>query len=350
MLKTFRHYSAKSLLYLIVIIVMASSGWAETEDKSPFNTVTLYWENDFVANTDRNYTNGLKLTFSTPFLTDPNYSRLPKWSQVGFDRLPWINGPDKPRALSLSIGQNIFTPEDTDVEELLENQRPYAGYLYSAVGFQSISENRRDIWEIDIGVVGSASFAQDTQEIIHALTDSEKPRGWQHQLKNEPTLELICESKWRWLHADLGDKFGVDLIPHIGGRAGNVAIYANTGAELRFGWSLPKDFGSCPIRPGCETRMDQFSNNPNTSQSALKLYLFTAVDGRAVWRDIFLDGNTFTDSHSVEKKNFVGDFMTGFGILYKRYKLSYSWVYRTKEFDQQKDPQIFGSIQLSATF
>jgi len=37
------------------------------------------------------------------------------------------------------------------------------------------------------------------------------------------------------------------------------------------------------------------------------MYLFAFVDGRAVGRDIFLDGNTFTDSHSVTRKTFVGD-------------------------------------------
>jgi lipid A 3-O-deacylase len=34
--------------------------------------------------------------------------------------------------------------------------------------------------------------------------------------------------------------------------------------------------------------------------------LFASFEGRAVARNIFLDGNTFTDSHSIDKKTFVG--------------------------------------------
>ena len=40
-------------------------------------------------------------------------------------------------------------------------------------------------------------------------------------------------------------------------------------------------------------------------------YLFAGLEGRAVFRNIFLDGNTFTDSHSVDSKHFVGDIQAG---------------------------------------
>ena len=65
---------------------------------------------------------------------------------------------------------------------------------------------------------------------------------------------------------------------------------------------------------------------------------------------IFLDGNTFHDSHSVDKKNFVADLMGGIGIVFGRVKVSYAYVFRTKQFETQSDAQLFGAFTLSYSY
>ncbi len=341
----------KSMVCLTLLILYSTTIWAEEKKNKTFDTFTLYWENDLFAGDDRDYTNGFKLTWSTPFLTNQEESHLPGWSYSVLNHLPLVNDPTSPRAISISLGQNIFTPEDTDAEELVVDQRPYAGYLYLAFGFHSIKGNRMDTWEISLGVVGPPSLAEQTQNLVHGIIGNERAKGWDNQIKTEPTLEVICESKWRLLHSELGRGFGFDFIPHLGGGVGNVAIYANTGAELRFGWNLPENYGSCPIRPGCETGA-AFSIPWDTTfrRSRFSVNLFTAVDGMGVLHNIFLDGNTFRDSPSVDKENFVADLMAGLAISYGRYRFSYSYVYRTKEYKTQSDPQVFGSIQLGFSF
>ncbi len=79
-------------------------------------------------------------------------------------------------------------------------------------------------------------------------------------------------------------------------------------------------------------------------------YLFARVDGRAVGRNIFLDGNTFSDSHSVDSNPFVADLSAGVAVNIKNTKLAYAFVYRTKEFKDQEDTQIFGTVSLNWTF
>jgi len=79
-------------------------------------------------------------------------------------------------------------------------------------------------------------------------------------------------------------------------------------------------------------------------------YLFLRADGRAVARNIFLDGNTYTDSHSVSKNLFVADLSAGVAINYKNTKLAYALVYRTEEFKEQDDAQVFGTGSLNWTF
>jgi hypothetical protein len=144
-----------------------------------FDTFTVYWENDVFANTDRNYTNGFKFTWSTPYLLpDRSETRLPHWSYPIINSLPFVNDPADQRAVSISLGQNIYTPVDTQERDLIEDDRPYAGYSYFAVGFHSKDRRRQNTWEFDIGVVGPYSGAGQYQNFVHAVIDSPSVKGW----------------------------------------------------------------------------------------------------------------------------------------------------------------------------
>ena len=67
-------------------------------------------------------------------------------------------------------------------------------------------------------------------------------------------------------------------------------------------------------------------------------------------RDIFLDGNTFTDSPNINKESLVGEYIVGSSIVYSNFKVSYAQVFRSKEFDIQDSGQSFGSISISYTY
>jgi hypothetical protein len=74
--------------------------------------------------------------------------------------------------------------------------------------------------------------------------------------------------------------------------------------------------------------------------------VFAGLEGRAVGRNIFLDGNTFRDSPSVDKKYFVGDANIGVALTYGRTQLTYTLNWRSEEFQGQDKPDIFGAIGL----
>ena len=341
------------LTILIPFFLLPTPAFAEKEKKENFfDNFTLYWENDTFGGTDSNYTNGIQLSWSTPYLaSNQKDGYLPGWSCPVINRLPFVKNPTAQRAISLSLGQLMFTPEDTQASQLVEDDRPYAGYLYFGVGFNSILSNRKDTWQLNVGVVGPASLAQETQDFVHDLIESPRAQGWDNQLQNEPTIEAVYETKWRMLYSQNPIGFGYDLIPHIGGRFGNVAIYANAGAEFRLGWFIPDDFGSCPIRPGCETN-PAFDHDETGDFRKIRtsVHLFAILDSRLVLRDIFLDGNSFKDSHSVDKKYFVSDLMIGIAVNYRKFKFSYGYTFRTKEFEEQRDLYGFGSFTLSFTY
>jgi len=184
------------LTILILLFLLPSPAFAEKEKKNIFDNFTLYWENDTFGGTDSNYTNGIQLSWSTPYLeNNQKDGHLPGWSYPVINRLPFVKKQIAQRALSLSLGSLMFTPEDTRTSELIEEDRPYAGYLYLGVGFNSILSNRKDTWQFNVGVVGPASLAQETQDFAHDMIGSPRAQGWDNQLQNEPTIEAICETK-----------------------------------------------------------------------------------------------------------------------------------------------------------
>ena len=169
---------------------------------------------------------------------------------------------------------------------------------------------------------------------------------------DEAGLNMVFERKWRLYGRALNDTLGIDLVPHAGLSLGNVQTYANAGGTLRFGFNLPSDFGVQLIRPGGGGNTPIDDRDPRIAPDRnWSFFLFGAADGRAVGRDIFLDGNTFKDSPSVDKKIFVADLSYGLGFIAGRWQFTFTQVHRTREFEGQPfNHNDFGSVTLSCAF
>lgn len=340
-------------LALLSTAPFQSAGWAESSP-TPQNRSTLifYLENDAFAGTDQNYTNAVKFSWISRHLEKVEGGRgLANWSQWFIDRTTAVDHDEYMHNLALSFGQNIYTPRDTFVPTLIEYDQPYAGWTYLSAALHSQNFKLLNSLELSLGIIGPASLAEETQKIVHEWIDSDEPQGWDNQLSNEPGLMLTWQRFWRILRQPVGNGFAYDVIPHAGVTLGNVFTYANLGGELRFGYNLPADFGTSLIRPGGGTASPVSIGDPRLeSFSKFGFSLFAGLDGRAIARNIFLDGNTWKESHSVDKNYFVADIASGVSVVYKPVKLTYTHVYRTKEFKDQDGGQFFGSLSISLTF
>jgi hypothetical protein len=321
------------------------------ENDDAGGTLGLYMENDLFGGTDEHYTSGFKLSWSSRDLEQLSDSRYASPLLPLFNILPYINEKNYQKNLVFSLGQNIYTPVDTDAYALIEDDRPYAGWLYLGIGVVWKDEVVKNSLVLDIGVVGSWSLAEQTQRLIHDLRDIDSPNGWDNQLEDEVGFTLAYERTWRWPKDQRRNGFGWEMLPHAGLAVGTVRTFANVGAELRAGFNLPDDFGTPSIGPSATT------STPVDGQMAadrawfdLGAYLFLRVDGRAVARNIFLDGNTFSDSPSVDKYPFVADLSAGVAMNIRNTKIAYALVYRTEEFEDQDEAQIFGTVSLNWTF
>jgi hypothetical protein len=350
-----KSFPAITLILILILLLLPRPSLAGDEKARKSDTLTLYLENDLFAfdNNDRYYTHGTKISWISRDLSDYRDIMIaPSWMHRFIERMPFINDPERRRTVSVSLGQNIYTPEDKERGGLILDDRPYAGITYLGLGLNSKSRQQMDTLEFDLGIVGRHSYAEDCQEAIHNRIGSVDPKGWSHQLHDEPVLNIYFERKWRALQSRGTSGLGFDCIPHMGIAAGNAFTGINLGGQVRFGWNIPNDFGTYLIRPGSDSSAPVDDADPRFFRPFHRfgIHLFFAVDGNAVARNILLDGNTFRDSHSVDKKPFVADLIGGIGMIIHRVKITYSYVYRTKEFETQKDEQHFGAISVSFTF
>ncbi len=341
----------KYFMLLMLLYPTSLPGAECPKDVKKLKTFSLCFENDLFGNSDKGYTNGTKLSWVSQDLTEYAESgRLPKWSLPYVRKIPFINTPGLQRNITLSLGQNIYTPEHIENKELIKDDRPYAGWTYFGAAFHSKNYMHMDSLGIQIGLVGPESFAEQTQKFVHRVRGSQRPEGWDHQLKNELGMAVIYDHKTRIMRANHSG-IDIDAIAHAGGAIGNVYTFADTGMEVRWGLNIPSDFGTSMVRPSGDSNAPVNAGDPRTScVKKFSLYMFTLVNGYVMLHNIFLDGNTFTDSHSVDKKYFVGEIGAGIGLVYHRYKLSYTHILRTKEFNRQDSAQVFGSITFSFTY
>jgi len=297
------HNLIKILVVLVFIPIISFAGGS-----------SLSLDNDVFSHTDRAYTHGTKLTY---------------WNE----NIPpcldnFFKGREK--RVTYALGQYMYSPTNITIPQLIEEDRPYGGWLYFGYSFQASTARRHDFFEVDIGVTGDASLAGETQKFIHELIDSKEPMGWGNQLGDEVGVNLIWQEKLKYKVCNY-----VEVIPHYGLALGTIHTFANAGCMLRAGYNLPEDYGPLMMEP------------VNRELFNWHVYTFISTDGRYVARNFFLDGNLFKDSHSVDKEDFVGDLTLGAVVGIKSFEITYAYNIRSKEHKTQDEHNEFGSLIFS---
>jgi lipid A 3-O-deacylase len=337
----YSHREAIGFSSMVLIALAAALSFvaapASAEDGTEKGTFSILFENDIFFNTDHDYTNGVELTYTTAPQDTPAWAvRVAHW-------LPFFTANTDVRT-RYAIGQNIYTPNDLSLTNPPLTARPYAGFLYGAFGLVGDSGTHLDQLQVTLGVVGPDALAEQSQTWIHGIIRDQKPLGWDTQLHNEPAVIIQYERSVKLIPPQslLGLIFDVE--PHYGIAVGNVYDYVNTGAMARLGFNLPKDYGPMRIEPSLP------GSNFFEPNGALSAYVFAGVDGRAIARNLFLDGNTFESSRSVQKMNLVGDFEFGAAITFDRMRIAFTHVIRSREYSTQTKADQFGAVDVSFRF
>lgn len=344
-------YLTKTLTFLVLISVTALAH-AEDQDvtlkdrvpkellNSDTDFLTFTIENDNFGNgSDKNYTSGVRLTYF-------DYGAKPAGFADILDRYVPTFKINETTSTYYSFGQNLYTPENIQARTPDPNDRPYAAFLYVSAGLTSLTDNHVDDLEATIGIVGPWALGEQTQKFIHKVLEADDPSGWNHQLRNEPGLILSWQRQWPESYTVDIDGLTFRAAPHTGVTLGNVYTYGSGGLSFQLTPAQYK-WQSNPLRVRPAIPGSGYFSVP---ENQFAWSLFAGVEGRAVGHNIFLDGNTFQDSPSVDKKYLIADANAGVSFTYGKAQLSYTINWRSKEFKGQKDPSIFGAVSLGYRF
>jgi len=269
----------------------------------------------------------------------------PGWFQSIREYLPWISQGAAAR-VSYSLEQEALTPSNLAKAEG-RTVRPHAGHLAFdarvAVKEELGSQWQRiDTFDFVAGLVGPISGAQAVHELVHGSIDEETD-AWD-EIKSEPILNLNYEYGHRFLLFEPGGVANLEVHPYAGAALGNALTYGSLGLNLRFGQNLFRDMGSP------RQRLLLSGENFIEPGDYWAWNIFLGAEARAMAHSVFLDGNAFRDSNSVDKRDFVYDVQMGFEGGYGAYRLSVMNVYRSREFDGQQFSTEFVRLAASAEF
>jgi hypothetical protein len=302
----------------------------------------LSHENDWFFGTDRDFTGSVRLAHATPNFENWNQIPLvPNFLAAAFDQASLLYDSSTTVSAAFYAQVDMFTPSDVSHTQPNPNDRPYAGWIGIGVDLIRQTATRRALFETNFGWVGPQSGAEALQKSFHQLIGADYPYGWGSQIKNEPVLQFTYRQDWR--PEILTSKNysthepGYDVIGHGLVTVGNGWDYAALGALLRIGYHLPADYGparlrlgeveSMPYKAGGTTRV------PLTlSLDSLAAYVCFGAEGRAVARDITLEGDTFADGPSVHEEPLVNEYYGGLVVNYGPLRTSFLATCETRTF------------------
>lgn len=301
--------------------------------------VELLWDNDGAYikpfnESDRHYTNANRLNIAL----DPS-ARFQDAVRDLADRVLPMEGARV--AAGVSVAQHIYTSSDIEVADPPLTDRPYAGYLYAGFLVQRTNGRVHDHVELDVGVVGQNSGAQAVQTFIHsAFPGQVQPLGWDTQLASELAINARLQRSWRFEKATIA-RLELDAIPRVSVDLGNVFVRASADATVRLGYNLPDEFGPSRILDTVDAT--------RSWGGTWGVYGYARFGARAVAHNIFLDGNTFAGSRSVDKRTVVGEMSFGIAARYKWFEMGYATTWSAEEFETQPNADAFASLYARVT-
>ncbi len=264
--------------------------------------------------------------------------------EIDFNANP-IYGSNDVTVLSYGVKNLIYAPSDVSVPYFQQTNRFYAGYTAFTMTKQVYKKDTTVLQQWDFGVVGSYSRSDDIQDWFHERIGSKDPKGWEHQIPNEPVVNYTY-TKYDTIYM-LGryDSWGFKVYDDYGGTFGNAFIWGNAGLNIETGW-----------KPSRNVSINQITVANNKRNNDLTANLLFGVENRYVIQNITINGSYFQDGPSQDLVPYVVDFKVGSSVGVKRifatendFALTYVNVYRTDEFEDQDLGSNYGSITISLT-
>jgi len=182
---------------------------------------------------DRDYTGGIAITLSGKRVQQYPVS-IDSWRDgidrlLNFDRL--YHSTDDLSFHSQQFGMTLFTPDDIESAAPVYDDRPYASLFFmSNTEFTVVAaENTAYVSRLTLGFLG-LDLAEDIQTLLHGITGSQVPEGWQNQISSggEPTA-MLTYAVQKNLHSASNQQIKVEY-------EGNLGFITDINAGVSWRW------------------------------------------------------------------------------------------------------------------
>ncbi|VUD41943.1 hypothetical protein TDB9533_00592 [Thalassocella blandensis] len=302
--------------------------------------VSLVFENDIFFKDDGGYTNGVGIAWGHGLFERFDKENTPWPLHLLVKHLPINTQEGRHRAISYLVGQMMSTPEDITKPAPEPGDAPYAGLLAGRVTFHSFNAVRTDRLTLVLGMVGPSSGAEDAQSLVHDVTGSENPQGWDTQIKDEPVFRVERSRSDRYWDTAFDNGLEMDLVGTSVGGLGNLSSDIGYGLGLRFGQSLRDSFPTATNLPGREI-------NPTAGNRNQHWMIYMNLLGSYTFNNIMIEGNTFKDSYGAELVHEQLKFSFGAAYNIGKWAFSYTGALSSKQYEAQDDMGKFGSINVT---
>jgi len=171
---------------------------------------------------DKDFTDGINVEFAHHIFNNKPANK----SLIGFRKSHF-------KDFSLSINQDIFTPENKFNPQVDSTNRPYTAQLYL-----NYTKYSNDFWKarkltssIYLGVQGPSALGEEMQNGVHRLINNHELLGWDNQMNDGLLLDYkIRLSQMLPISTSFGE---VNAFGSL--RAGTIYNYGEIGLNLKIG-------------------------------------------------------------------------------------------------------------------
>ena len=282
------------IIKILLIIALTAGLLSAGDNQTPGNWLSIQWDNDVVFQTDRYYTNGLKMEY---FNSGLNHSFA--------DYIhPGHNDQDKV-FYSFSVQQDIFTPRDKSSLTSQALDRPFASYLLFGSRKTIINAHRNLITqsELQLGLLGKYSGGEWLQNGIHsALPTSREFAGWENQIRSDILINYGLR-----LEKQLSGSNWYNISASAEGKIGLPYTFAGMGIHLRLG-SVRQYFDFLHLYVSRD----------------IESFVYTSLNGRYLAYNATIQGGLLNrpEENHLEINNFIYDLDNGIHLAYHSVKVN----------------------------
>jgi len=323
---------------LSVTLAATSAGQATaaTGTAADKQAVAVSLDNDLFVptGTDRDFTAGFALTYAGR--PGVKYWQGLDDGLAALDRLHGLDAQGHESSLvtpAIEIGAYGFTPEDIEAHDVQQDDRPYASLLYVSASRIYQASSGRNAWSsaITIGVLGTSVF-EDVQQGVHNATNSEKSRGWGHQISDGGELTARYQTAYHqyWNISSPSVELKTTYFGSVGYLTeGGIAL------STRSGQISSPDYRFNPELISYGERVNDAATTPYSGRES---YFWGGVALKARAYNVFLQGQLRDNDHELHANDLrpvLAEAWVGYTVSLSR-EIRFSYVLRAQTSEIKK--------------